>query len=64
MLHFNETGRFRASGPSQEITRGTTVDDEDEIIEATFFLDDSDRKAIAHILEASNVRWFSVSKKT
>ena len=63
LQHLNHQTEFRLSGSSQETTRGKYVSPEDYVIEATFLLDDDDHRAISHIPEASETRWFSLSKK-
>ena len=63
LQHLNHQTEFRLSGSSQETTRGKSVSPEDYVIEATFLLDDDDHRAISHIPEASEIRWFSLSKK-
>lgn len=61
--HMNTTEPVARSGPSQETTRGLSFEAEHDIIEATYYLDEDDRKALAHVPEASDVRWYSVTKK-
>ncbi len=63
LQHLNHQTEFRLSGSSQETTRGKSVSPEDYVIEATFLLDDDDHRVISHIPEASEIRWFSLSKK-
>ena len=60
--HFNHEGTFRTSGGQQEITRDVTVGDDDQIIEATYWVNDDDRAVLSEIPEACDVRWFKISK--
>ncbi|PKN15963.1 MAG: hypothetical protein CVU66_02635 [Deltaproteobacteria bacterium HGW-Deltaproteobacteria-23] len=64
MLHLNNTDAFIVSGPSQELTRGVKIPDDQTIVEATYLLDDTDKEAVAHVNEGKHVRWFTVSKES
>ena len=62
-VHCNGTEVILSHGPSQETTRGKDFDNSHEIIEATYALDEEDRKIIEHIPGAGEVRWYSVARR-
>ncbi len=61
--HMNNPAPVASAGPSQETTRGSSFELNHNIIEATYYLDDDDRRALAHIPEAADVCWCSVKKR-
>lgn len=60
--HLNHTGSFATSGSEQETTRGTNIEDDDEVICATYWVTEDDRTALKKIPEAADVRWVEISK--
>jgi predicted ATP-dependent endonuclease of OLD family len=64
LQHLNNLDAFVRTGSGQELTRGATIQDNQAIIGAGFLLDDSDRKAVAHIPEGDKIRWLTIQKTT
>lgn len=62
LVHLNDTAPFVTSGGSQETTRGSLILDGQEIVKATYLLDDADRAALDGVLGGNKVRWFTVAK--
>ena len=62
--HLNTFDDFISAGASRDLTRGVDVPVSQNIVSATFLLEASDKKAIEHIPEAKDVRWFTLSKRT
>lgn len=63
MIHLNNRDGFIRSGGSQELTRNVSIADDQNIVEAQFLLDESDRRALSHVPRANTIRWFSVFKR-
>ncbi len=63
LKHLKNAQPFVATGGSQELSRGVTVNDEDTVAEWTFAIDASDRDALKHIPDAEHLRWYVVKKK-
>jgi len=63
LKHLKNTQPFAASGGSQELSRGVTVNDDDTVAEWTFAIDASDREALKDIPEAEHLRWYVFTKK-
>ena len=62
LQHFNHARNFATSGAKQETTRGSNVNDDDEVLRATYWVTDDDRAALRDIPEAEDVRWVEISK--
>ena len=60
--HLNHANAVLAEGPLQETTRGSSLEPDHVIFEATYILDSEDKDSISHIPEASELRWFALQK--
>lgn len=63
LVHLNERDGSIVDRGSQELTRGSSVPDDQNVVSARFLLDAADAEVISHIPEASEARWFTVTKK-
>ena len=61
--HLNEPNAFVTSGGSQETTRNSTIPDNQDVVKATYLLEDADTAALDGIPGGKNARWFTVAKK-
>jgi len=63
LQRINDNEKFVASGGEQELTRGGSYSDTDIVISATYLVEEEDRKAISHLDNATEIRWFKREKK-
>lgn len=60
--HLNHATPFVASGGSQEISRGTSINENPRIAEWTFALDEHDRKSLKKIDGSEKINWYVTGK--
>src|SRR3712207_749176 len=63
LTHLNHYRPLSTSGGMRETTRNVDVPDDQDVIEATYLLDDDDREALSDVHGGKEIRWCTVSKR-
>jgi hypothetical protein len=63
LRHLTHFESFRTSGPERELTRGREIPDNQDVIEATYLVEDGDREALKDVPGIDQIRWCLVAKQ-
>jgi predicted ATP-dependent endonuclease of OLD family len=64
LQHLNDGTPFVGTGGAQDLSRDQVISSNQDIIDATFLLDDSDRQQVKDIEDTKKIRWLLIQKKS
>lgn len=63
LTHLNHDNLFKLNGAARETTRSTTIPADQQVVKATYLLNDDDREALREVHGGQEIRWCMVSKR-